>query len=483
MRNKKHRFWVTLLVSVAVLGLITETGRRLLLGHSLYKLNLNVPVEGTTLPPVKPGENVLIFAPHPDDESLGCGGLIQQAVAAGADVHVVLITNGEYPEISVVLFEETAIPKPEAFIKLGYMRQQETAKAMEYLGFNKVATTYLGYPNQFINQMWSPEHWLDSDPVTSRRTRTSHSPYSNSRTPGAAYCGDSLLTDIRGVLETEKPDIVVTIFPADIHIDHWPTYAFVAFALNELKSEGEDFAKRCKLYTYLIHYPHWPVPRSYKAWLDLAPPATLANANGVEWHPLPLTLAQTIDKHKAIKLYRTQGGSIDPLLRSFARSNELYGILQDGTWPINGDVQPIPAGEYYNMHTGKPSPGISEETGSIRLGRVNNRLVIESTVGKGNRLSVKNFLSVHAGGPQVGDRAIYQVSWQGETAELEVLRDGKLLELPLSDLSVLVEEGRTVITAPWPVDPAPGKFFLVRAWREYKRHTIQQTCTKVFRFE
>ena len=38
---------------------------------------------------------ILILAPHPDDECLGTGGLIQQALAKGAKVKVIFITNGD----------------------------------------------------------------------------------------------------------------------------------------------------------------------------------------------------------------------------------------------------------------------------------------------------------------------------------------------------------------------------------------------------
>lgn len=38
---------------------------------------------------------VLIIAPHPDDEVIGCGGLIGRLVAEGRPPHVVILTGGE----------------------------------------------------------------------------------------------------------------------------------------------------------------------------------------------------------------------------------------------------------------------------------------------------------------------------------------------------------------------------------------------------
>jgi LmbE family N-acetylglucosaminyl deacetylase len=38
--------------------------------------------------------SAIFFAPHPDDEVLGCGGTIARKVASGADVYVVIMTNG-----------------------------------------------------------------------------------------------------------------------------------------------------------------------------------------------------------------------------------------------------------------------------------------------------------------------------------------------------------------------------------------------------
>src|SRR5690349_19902092 len=53
-------------------------------------------VEELTVPPRL---RLVVVEPHPDDESLGAGGLIQQTLAGGGRVHVLFMTNGDgYPE-------------------------------------------------------------------------------------------------------------------------------------------------------------------------------------------------------------------------------------------------------------------------------------------------------------------------------------------------------------------------------------------------
>src|ERR1700733_997679 len=37
---------------------------------------------------------ILVVAPHPDDESLGCGGLISLSAQAGSSVYIVFVTDG-----------------------------------------------------------------------------------------------------------------------------------------------------------------------------------------------------------------------------------------------------------------------------------------------------------------------------------------------------------------------------------------------------
>lgn len=72
---------------------------------------------------------VLVVAPHPDDEVLGCGGTMARMVDAGLDVHVVVVTSGKPPAYSA---ESVARVRDEA------------RRSHEFLGI--AATHFLDFP-------------------------------------------------------------------------------------------------------------------------------------------------------------------------------------------------------------------------------------------------------------------------------------------------------------------------------------------------
>jgi len=480
-RQQERLLRNNILIFIAII-LLAEVIRRIALSHSLYAFNLRATTPLAHLPPQGSGQKVLIFAPHEDDETLGNAGYIQQAVKAGNQVSVVMMTNGEYPEIDVLLFEESLPIKPEAFIKLGYRRQQETLSAMRILGVPQDHVTFLGYPNQYLNQMWSPMHWLPANPVQSRRTRATRSPYNNSMTPGAVYCGQSMLNDVKTVLQREQPDIVITIHPNDIHVDHWPTYAVVGFALNELAQEGAPFARRAQMYTYLIHRPAWPVPRKDLPYAHLDPPQPLVDLKQTYWMALPLTMSETMIKRSALRQYHTQGGAIDPLLLSFIRSNELYGGVTEYTWPDSPDV---PSHVIIRDQVGDSIPVINHpqaDIASVTLTREGGQMHAAIYRRKPGATGTKFHLSMHAGGASPSDRLVVQYDWTLGQAEGVIVRGKQLAKLDKQHLAVQNDGKASIITAPWPLTDGRQRFFMVRAWTSDAddRRLIDQTATETF---
>src|SRR5262245_29481661 len=69
--------------------------------------------------PVESGERLLVIAPHPDDETIGAGGLIQRVVAKGGSVRVVLLTAGDGYVEAVQQEAGTQRPDPARYVAYG----------------------------------------------------------------------------------------------------------------------------------------------------------------------------------------------------------------------------------------------------------------------------------------------------------------------------------------------------------------------------
>lgn len=72
---------------------------------------------------------VLVFAPHPDDETLACGGTIAKKVRQGEDVHVVFLTDGRNSHLHAL-----GICSDPAPGELAPIRKQEAGEATKVLG-------------------------------------------------------------------------------------------------------------------------------------------------------------------------------------------------------------------------------------------------------------------------------------------------------------------------------------------------------------
>src|SRR5690242_4645032 len=81
---------------------------------------------------------VLVLAPHPDDESLGCGGLIAACCARGQDVYVVILTDGagSHPH---------SRDYPAA--RLSRLREEEARAAVAALGLADDRISFFGLPD------------------------------------------------------------------------------------------------------------------------------------------------------------------------------------------------------------------------------------------------------------------------------------------------------------------------------------------------
>lgn len=90
---------------------------------------------------------LLVLAPHPDDESLACGGLIQQALAAGAAVRVIVATDGDNNPWPQRWAEKRLRIDSQARARWGARRRAEARSALHLLGVSEANTIFLGWPD------------------------------------------------------------------------------------------------------------------------------------------------------------------------------------------------------------------------------------------------------------------------------------------------------------------------------------------------
>src|SRR5262249_33206491 len=107
------------------------------------------------LSPTRP-ESVVIFAPHPDDEVIGCAGIIVQALARGAHVKVVDITSGDgFPAAAAGLaHKKVEEVGPDDFFALSRLRQTQSRNALEILGGKADDLIVLGYPDGELGNLY-----------------------------------------------------------------------------------------------------------------------------------------------------------------------------------------------------------------------------------------------------------------------------------------------------------------------------------------
>ncbi len=85
--------------------------------------------------------SAIIFAPHPDDETLGCGGTIIKKRKAGADVKIVFMTDGSKSHINLISQNE-----------LKSIRASEAIRAAQKLGVLSSDVVFFEFENGKLSE-------------------------------------------------------------------------------------------------------------------------------------------------------------------------------------------------------------------------------------------------------------------------------------------------------------------------------------------
>jgi LmbE family N-acetylglucosaminyl deacetylase len=261
---------------------------------------------------------LLVVAPHPDDEVLSAGGLMQRVHELGGTVRIVYLTNGDgYPE-GVRVVEHHQSPTPSDYRDYGRRREREAHTALEALKIGDYTTTFLSFPDGGLGKLMRT-YWSDRRAAyRSPYTRRDRPPEAKVLVRATEFRGEDLTEELAQIIGAFHPTMILAPRKEDQHVDHCAAWYFTADAIGAVSRV--DPTSSADFLTYIVHYYSWPFEDDGPA---LAPPPYLRG--GVSgWLRLPLTKAELHAKRHALRLYRTQMRVMAWFLDGFARSNEVF---------------------------------------------------------------------------------------------------------------------------------------------------------------
>jgi len=92
-------------------------------------------------------ERIIVFAPHPNDETFGCGGTIAKKIKEGYEVLIVLLTDGRNLLHAVLGIESD--PSPEEVRKI---RREEVMRATKILGVPNKNLLFLDFDDGSLKE-------------------------------------------------------------------------------------------------------------------------------------------------------------------------------------------------------------------------------------------------------------------------------------------------------------------------------------------
>lgn len=257
--------------------------------------------------------NILIIAPHQDDEILATGGLIQKCVKLGDIVTVLFATNGDYrgPQIA-------------------QKRYRESKEALTFLGVDENNIFYLGYGDTGMNYSHSFLRQLlfkdFNTPLATPFSSTTYHP-AGYKTVHAIRTGfespltqEAFLIDLEWFLKEHNPDIIIAPNVLDMHGDH--------SAIIPLLQKINIGDKTPICLTYIIHGGDdrlWP-SNDTKAFTC---PPVITTETWKERISIPLAITEQYKKNKAILAFKTQlKDDFDNFLISFSKQEEIFFLLR-----------------------------------------------------------------------------------------------------------------------------------------------------------
>lgn len=196
---------------------------------------------------------LLVIAPHPDDETIGTGELIQRVREVRGNVRVLLLTNGDNNPWPQRWLEKRWRIRPQDRARWGRRRREEMARALHTLGVRAEALHALGWSDMGL-------------------------------TDGLHTDSAAMLAPLVEQLRAFDPNLIALPALGDHHPDHGSAHVLVRLAVQQWGGSAQ-------LVSYLIHGQ--PDPAALP--LELAPDHEL-HANklvALETHRSQMALSGT----------------------------------------------------------------------------------------------------------------------------------------------------------------------------------------------
>lgn len=196
--------------------------------------------------------DVLIVAPHSDDEAIGCTGVMLRAIERKQRVGVVIVTAGDgFPKAAAALAKKDAKQlTAEDFVALAALRQKHSMQAMQRLGVKEDDLMFLGYPDGGLDKLYAAQDDTPYRQPFTGKTET-YGPVAadyHRRVHGrsAPYLRASVLSDLTEIIKARLPKEIYVTGEADTHGDHRATFWFTRDAARAAGYSGT-------LWTYIVH--------------------------------------------------------------------------------------------------------------------------------------------------------------------------------------------------------------------------------------
>ncbi len=216
------------------------------------------------MPRFSAATRLLVVAPHPDDETIATGVLVQQVRAMGGEVHILLLTNGDNNPWPQRWLERRLLIGTAGRKRWGQRRYAEMLQALQSLQVPRQALQSMGWPDMGVTELLMRD-------------------------------GMQAAASIALAIDRFQPSLIALPSIEDRHPDHGAAHVLVQLALA-----GRAVAPR--QLTYLVH-------------------GDASRTGVVELHASP---AQQAGKIAALKAHHTQMALSGRRMRRLAAADERY---------------------------------------------------------------------------------------------------------------------------------------------------------------